>query len=257
VGCCVVDNIMEHIRPAHLYKITDVTSGKYYVGKHVGVSQNGYWGSGLRWRSYVKKHGKSNLKYEILLIGEHKYILDIENRYVTLDYIKNNPNCLNLRQGGDSGNLKFPMSEETRKKLSIAKKGQVAWNKGKKLTEEHIQKLRVPKVNRNVENKTQFKKGQVAWNKGIKANPESVKKMILSKIGKPSHRKGKKHTEESIQKMRESHKNAKPHTQETKDKIRNAHLGRKYHLITCPHCNKTGGAATMPRWHFDNCKNRS
>jgi hypothetical protein len=149
------------------------------------------------------------------------------------------------------------MAVETKEKISIAKKGQVAWNKGKNLTEEHIQKLRVPKVNKNVENKSYFKKGQAAWNKGIKANPESVKKMILSKIGKPSKRKGIKHTEETIQKMRESHKNAKPHTQETKDKIRNAHLGRKYHLITCPHCNKTGGAATMPRWHFDNCKNRS
>ena len=24
--------------------------------------------------------------------------------------------------------------------------------------------------------------------------------------------------------------------------------------IKCPHCNKTGGINTMPRWHFDNCK---
>lgn len=212
---------MENIRPAHLYKITDVTSGKYYVGKHVGVSQNGYWGSGLRWKSYVKKYGKSNLKYEILLIGEHNYILDIENKYITLDYIKNNPNCLNLRQGGESGNLKFPMSNETKKKLSIANKGQIAWNKGKK------------------------------------ASPEAIQKMILSKIGKPSHRKGKKHSEESIQKIINSKKNTNPHTQEAIEKIRNAHLGRKHYLITCPHCNKIGGVTAMPRWHFDNCKNRS
>jgi hypothetical protein len=25
-------------------------------------------------------------------------------------------------------------------------------------------------------------------------------------------------------------------------------------LIVCPHCGKEGGAKTMPRWHFDNCK---
>lgn len=25
-------------------------------------------------------------------------------------------------------------------------------------------------------------------------------------------------------------------------------------LVICPHCNKTGGHKTMPRWHFDNCK---
>jgi hypothetical protein len=24
--------------------------------------------------------------------------------------------------------------------------------------------------------------------------------------------------------------------------------------ITCPHCNKIGGATMMKRWHLDNCK---
>ena len=25
---------------------------------------------------------------------------------------------------------------------------------------------------------------------------------------------------------------------------------------TCQHCNKTGGAISMARWHFDNCKEK-
>lgn len=25
-------------------------------------------------------------------------------------------------------------------------------------------------------------------------------------------------------------------------------------VVTCPHCGKSGGNKTMPRWHFDNCK---
>ena len=27
--------------------------------------------------------------------------------------------------------------------------------------------------------------------------------------------------------------------------------------VTCPHCGKTGSAVVMPRWHFENCKNRN
>jgi hypothetical protein len=30
--------------------------------------------------------------------------------------------------------------------------------------------------------------------------------------------------------------------------------GVKHPIIVCPHCLKSGGACTMPRWHFDNCK---
>ena len=29
--------------------------------------------------------------------------------------------------------------------------------------------------------------------------------------------------------------------------------GYKYKLITCPHCDQTGGETSMKRWHFDNC----
>ncbi len=28
----------------------------------------------------------------------------------------------------------------------------------------------------------------------------------------------------------------------------------KQRPVTCPHCGKSGGHKTMPRWHFDNCK---
>lgn len=27
--------------------------------------------------------------------------------------------------------------------------------------------------------------------------------------------------------------------------------------VTCPHCGKVGAMMVMPRWHFDNCKNKS
>jgi len=40
---------------------------------------------------------------------------------------------------------------------------------------------------------------------------------------------------------------------ETKAKISAAHKGRKYEIIICPKCQKSGGATSMKRWHFDKC----
>ena len=31
---------------------------------------------------------------------------------------------------------------------------------------------------------------------------------------------------------------------------------KNHKKITCPHCNKTGGSNIMPRFHFDNCKQK-
>lgn len=31
-------------------------------------------------------------------------------------------------------------------------------------------------------------------------------------------------------------------------------LGKKQAIVTCPHCEKTGGTNTMHQWHFDHCK---
>jgi hypothetical protein len=52
---------------------------------------------------------------------------------------------------------------------------------------------------------------------------------------------GKKHSEETIKKMKESHKN-RVHSPQRK--------------IQCPHCLLTGGASGMVKYHFNNCKNK-
>ena len=123
--------------------------------------------------------------------------------------------------------------------------------------------------------------------KGKKVLSEETKQKIrLSKLGKPR-------TEETIQKMRnrivsditkEKMSKAlkgrigpnlgKPRTEETKEKIANTLRGRVLRLdakeklkgprgprkisvqqtiITCPHCQKSGGKGNMNRYHFANC----
>jgi len=42
--------------------------------------------------------------------------------------------------------------------------------------------------------------------------------------------------------------------EESKQRISNSNKGKIKPTSQCPHCDKIGGINTMPRWHFDNCK---
>ena len=81
------------------------------------------------------------------------------------------------------------ISEETRKKMRLAKLGKIGNTIGKHWKIKDTSKMH-----------------HKSWNKGIPMNEESKQKMILSKIGKSSKRKGIKLTDEHINKLIISHK---------------------------------------------------
>jgi hypothetical protein len=90
---------------------------------------------------------------------------------------------------------------------------------------------------------------------------------------------GRKHTEESKQKIRNK-RAIQIISEETKQKISNTRKGKKLTWdtkaqtleannkrsekmsgkikpkLTCPHCKKIGGQPQMIQWHFDNCKEK-
>jgi hypothetical protein len=77
---------------------------------------------------------------------------------------------------------------------------------------------------------------------GKKFSDEYRKKLSLAKLGKPSHRKGIKHTQESIERIRAAKlKQGCTLTEEGRKAIALANTGRKHELVTCPHCGKIGG----------------
>ena len=88
-------------------------------------------------------------------------------------------------QKGNKINLGKPRSEETKRKISEA-------HKGKKLSPEHIEKLRQAKIGHIPWNKD--KKGVMPppWNKGKKMSAESRQKSSLAHMGQPAWNKGKK-----------------------------------------------------------------
>ena len=151
---------MEEKRYSYIYEIT-FPNGKVYVGKHTpkhkGEAYNWYMGSGNYVKSFLKEHSKDELTKKLLVEGE--FTVDELNK-LEVEYVskyKQLPNCVNKARGGDGGDTsKFidyskvdnkrgylkrkelcvqPVwkkhdtfigkhhSEETKKKMSDAKKG--------------------------------------------------------------------------------------------------------------------------------------
>jgi hypothetical protein len=97
---------------------------------------------------------------------------------------------------------------------------------------------------------------------------------VFSTYGKTLSSKGKPKSEETKQKMckpkSDAHKEnirkaqlanggngPEKHKEESKNKTRETMKSKPARPNkTCPHCNKTGGAISMARWHFDNCKEK-
>lgn len=125
-----------------------------------------------------------------------------------------------------------PVSEETRIKQSLTRKG-------KSFTEKHKQNIA---------------KSQI----GNKKSKETKEK--ISKI-----HKGKIISIETRNKMSIASKNIlrTPHSKGTKEKISNTlkeknisppNKGIIEEKTVCPHCGKIGGNNIMKRWHFEKCK---
>lgn len=91
-------------------------------------------------------------------------------------------------------------SEDTKGKMSKAKKGKTPWNKGRKT-------------------------GQTPWNKGRQDvySKQTLEKMSKGRSGGSSWNKGRKWPEEIIGKMKESHKNV---SDETRKRISESNKGR-------------------------------
>lgn len=116
-----------------IYKITNKLNGKVYIGQSIDID--------TRWIQHInakdnfaihnaiKKYGKENFKFEVLLECPVD-MLNVWERDMIALYNCISPNGYNLTDGG--GRCKY--SEETRLKISEARKGM-------HLSEEHKRKI--------------------------------------------------------------------------------------------------------------------
>ena len=124
------------------------------------------------------------------------------------------------------------LSEETRRKMSEARKGLIPWNKGKKTSAEHKKNVSIGLKNQSKETRLKMLLGRSESLKGNKnslghKHTEETKKR-LSEVNKGNkHSLGHKHTEESKKKMSEVQK-GRSVSEATRKKLPIAQKGRKY-----------------------------
>ena len=163
----------------YIYKITNLINNKIYVGQTIRTiearfKRHCYSQSSNSIRTAmnlaIRKYGKDNFKIELLDTATTRDELNIKENYWILKLNSLSPNGYNLNTGGDSK----IMSEETKKKISIA-------NKGRTLTEEHKEKIRIANTGYKVSDTTKKKLSDI--NKKLKI-PKHVRKMASLKNSK-------------------------------------------------------------------------
>jgi hypothetical protein len=155
---------------------------------------------------------------------------------------------VNMTDGGD-GRFGAKASEETKKKMSQSRKGLNTWTKGHIPTNETRQKIS------NVLRER--------WKHNPKApmTEEAKEKIRQSLTGRPGTWVGKRHSEESLEKMKLSHgrgeankRYGQKNSADTIKKMSESAKNRTKIKAECPHCGKVGETNAMMRWHFDKCK---
>jgi hypothetical protein len=200
------------------------------------------------WHSIIEK-----TDYEVVLIKEN---VSVEEAYqMEKDLIKfygrrdlGLGTLVNMTDGGD-GRFGAIASDETRRKMSQSRKGLNTWTKGHKPTNETRQKI------------SNVLKEYWKHNPKAPMTEEAKEKIRQSLTGRPGTWVGKRHSEESLKKMRNSHgkgKNNKRYGQKNStDTIKKmSESAKNRERVECPHCKKVGEKNAMMRWHFDKCKNK-
>lgn len=220
----------------YIYLITDTTNGMKYAGKHhydkPELDPN-YHGSGLIIKSIYKKRPETLKEEYIKTCYSEDEMINDEKHYIKV-FNTLYPNGYNLTEGGEGCvaceetrkklRERHP-SEETRKKMSDARKGEKNPMYGKHLSDETKRKI------------GEKSKGRKSWNKGMKMSDEFKRKNSESHKGLQSGEKnpmyGKHHTEEIKRKLSEARKEipspnkGKHLSEETKRKISEARKGKK------------------------------
>jgi hypothetical protein len=191
-----------------IYKTTNLINDRYYIGVHKSKNPNDrYLGSGRSIKESIKKYGAANFNKEVLFTYDsYEAAYNKEAEIVTQELI-DDPLSYNMTLGGRGGrslsndvkerignsNRGKKRSAELRKHMSESRKGRIPWNKG-------------------------LKRSQVPWNKGLKGlSGTPCSEETKEKLRK--HNLGKKHTEESKQKMSDT-KQAKAKMRSQEERVK-------------------------------------
>lgn len=186
-----------------VYKITNTINGKHYIGKHQTKDLNdGYMGSGKLIKLAIKKYGVDNFHKEILHVCSTEKEMELIEKILV---VPDSEISYNLAKGGHGSWSYF------RNTYPNGMSGKKQTDKQRKIAREYMVKLR---------NKPEYSQ----------MLSDGQKRRYLTK---PNPFKGKKHTQETLDKISNSNKGKSPwnkgipRSEETKQKIRMSILAKK------------------------------
>jgi group I intron endonuclease len=199
------------------YKVYKHTSpcGKVYIGitskepikrwnRGSGYLNNDYFMKAIR------KYGWDNFQHEILFEGLTKEQAELkEIELIALYKSDQRKYGYNIEHGGNSIGKH---SEETKKKIGMANRGNPSWIAGKHHSQETKEKMRKIKTGKQLPDAIKIKISNA--HKDVKLSKEHVEKIANSNRGKKRTAEQKAHISNALK----GHKGVK-HTQETKDRI--------------------------------------
>lgn len=185
----------------YIYETQNLINGRAYIGQHKGQYNPRYIGSGIILKRAIRKYGQNNFNNKLLAFGYSRKGLNMLEQLFIEEYrLKALNGLYNLTDGGEGGYTGakgWHHPEETKRMMSLLRKGRVAWNKG------------LPGI---------FKGHRHTIEAKIK-NSEKHK-------GRISPWKGKHPLTETLEKMRQANLGKKM-SEESRQKISRANLGRK------------------------------
>ena len=188
-----------------IYKITNTVNGKAYIGQTIHDAEKTRIRDHFRSKGKgsqlikddIEKYGQDAFTYKILHDGIIPEFLDTLEKEVIAKFNTLAPHGYNLTEGGGGGSR----SEETRRKMSEARKGKPSPNKGKPFSEEHCRKISEAMKGKTLSEETRRKisennstkrpevrrkiseahKGQTPWNKGKTPSEETRRKISAAR----------------------------------------------------------------------------
>lgn len=117
-----------------IYKTTNLINNRYYIGKHKTTDPyDSYLGSGKILKQAISAYGSKNFIKEIIEVCDSEEHASIREREIVNEAVVADPNSYNICLGGTGGNIH---TEETLRRMSANLKGNIPWNKGKKIWSE-------------------------------------------------------------------------------------------------------------------------
>lgn len=195
-----------------IYCIENKVNGKKYIGQsaelnerkrsHFSMLKNGNHYNRHLQNAY-NKYGKKNFEFKVILYAEPNELTKYEQGFID----KHKPEELyNICLECVNSPLGVKASDETRRKLSIVHTGKPSGMKDKHHSEETKKKLSIARAGKrhNEEAKRKISiamTGKPSNRKGKHHSEEAKRKISIARAGKPSPMKGKHHSKETKRKQ--------------------------------------------------------